>query len=828
MKKVAILFFALLALTIQGEARKQFIAPYYQQSDFLATSAGVAGDASGGFFNPAVWGMMSRTEMQFFWNDLKTKDGNPQNWAASFGGNGFGFSAQQWSYPTLLDPTKDNKLTDYNIGIGFGDKEYSFGLGYGWSNGRMETGFERDQTLSFGFLGRPIRYLSFGYAGHATIHGEDMVRSVVDLGVRPFGTSLITLFGDATMMSDQNFGDVLWAAGAEIEPMLGIKINGKFMQGGTYMTGISISFGMDVLSVSSHYDKGNSQTFNTYGVRAGFTKPNIVMPLVMQDKNYLALKFDHRIKYQRYKFFDNDGYTLMELLDLLERAKNDPTISGLSIKITERMTGSIELVWEVREKIKEFQATGKKVVVWFERGGMTQYYLASVADKIMVEPETVVMLQGYNMGRTFYKDMLDKIGIGVDEWRFFEYKSAFESFSRTSMSEADKQQRYELVEGFYNTYRADICESRGITPEQFDHIVNNVVMLSADSLLAYNLVDTTGRKDDIEGWLTQVAGKKKETIGKKQFMMLQADAEEWGVTPQIAVIYALGPCSMDDGINARRLEGVIKRARDNKHIKAVVFRADSPGGDILPSDIVAVELKKTAEKKPVIVSQGRVAGSGGYWISMYGDKIVASPWTITGSIGVIGGWIYNDGLGEKIGLTYDHTQMGEHADLGDGIILPLIGANIPNRNVTIQERANIEKSIRLWYKQFVERVAEGRGMEFDAVHEVAQGRVWTGTAGLEIGLVDELGGMEKAIDMAFEAADLKRNRPYKLIEMPGKGKFDVSMFAPKLFGVENPFGGKFVETDEMRYYRMMLNANSRPWTMLPPELHDDYRKSIDD
>ncbi len=828
MKKVAVLLLALLALSTQGEAHKQFIAPYYLQSDFLTTAPGVAGDAGGGFFNPAVWGMMDGPEVQFFWNDRKANEGDPQSWAVSLGSKGIGFSAQEWNYPTLLDPTVENKLTDYNIGLGFGDQEYSFGLGYGWSSGKMDSGYEREQTISFGLLGRPCRYVSFGYAGHASVKNDEMMRSQLDLGVRPFGTSLITLFGDAAMLSDQNFGDVEWAAGAEIEPIPGIKVSGKFMHGGAYMTGISVSFGTDAFSVTSHYDKNNKQTYNTYGVRSGLTAPNIFMPMVMKDKNYLELTFDNRIKYRRYKFFDNDGYTLMELLDLLERAKNDPMIAGLSIKITDQMTGSIELVWEVREKIKEFQAAGKKVVVWFERGGMTQYYLASVADKIMVEPETVVMLQGYNMGRTFYKSMLDKAGIGVDEFRFFEYKSAFEALSRTSMTEADKQQRYELVEGFYDTYRADICESRGITPEQFDHIVNEVVLLSADSLLAYNLVDTTGRKDAFKDFITEIAGKEKATIGKKRFMMMQADAKEWGVPPQIAIIYALGPCSMDDGINARRLEKTIKSARENKHVKAVVLRADSPGGDILPSDIVAVELKKTAEKKPVIISQGRVAASGGYWISMYGDKIVASPWTITGSIGVIGGWIYNNGLGEKIGLTYDHTQKGKHADLGHGIVLPLLGATIPDRKVTLEERTIIEMNIRTWYKQFVERVAEGRGMEFDAVHEVAQGRVWTGTAGLENGLIDELGGMEKAIQMAFDAAKFKSNRPYKLIEMPGKGKFDMSMFAPKLLGVENPFGSKFIETDAMRYYRMMLEANGRPLTMLPPELHDDYRKSIED
>ena len=280
---------------------------------------------------------------------------------------------------------------------------------------------------------------------------------------------------------------------------------------------------------------------------------------------------------------------------------------------------------------------------------------------------------------------------------------------------------------------------------------------------------------------------------------------------------------MNSGITARKLKGVIESARNDESIKAIVFRVDSPGGDILASDIVAEELKKAAEDKPVIVSQGWVAGSGGYWISMYGDKIVASPWTITGSIGVIGLWIYNDGLGDKIGMSYDNVQVGEHADLGYGFRLPLIGVMIPERQLDTEERAYIEQMIRNWYQDFVSKVAEGRNMSEEAVHEIAQGRVWTGVTGKEIGLVDELGGLEKAIEMAREAAGIKPGAEVEIVELPEKGLLSPRLFQAKIFGTqEYPLGiPADIDMDDpcFMYMRMFLQHNGQPLLMMPPEYY---------
>lgn len=815
MRKLKPIVGLLLTTATITSAEVPAVPPYYTTSGVVQTTPSVDGGAAGGMFNPAAWGLLAQPELQFFWNDLDKLQPLDRSISLGVDLGGLGFGVQRWDYTdTAANPSVARRFDDYVVGFGAGDRARRFGISYGWSRGDVTTLRPRDNTLTVGFLGRPMPRLSCGAAGTFALREKD-ARGIVDLGVRPLATPLVTIFGDATMGSKDRFKDILWSAGATVEPLPGIVIRFKAFDGGAYTAGLSLAVGRARISSAPRFNKAGQRLYTNHSVRVGAPQQDPLTPRLMKRKAYVKMAFDGPVKYQRYMFFDQKGHTLTELLSTFEDVKNDPRVGGLAIKITEDMSGSWEMLWEVREKMKEVQAAGKKVVVFLERGGMPEYYLASVADKMMVDPETVVTMFGFNMGRTFYRNMLEKLGLGFDEWRFFTYKSANESFSRTSMSDADKEQRKAIIDGFYETLRADICQSRGIASEQFDHIVNEVGVLTADSLLAYKLADTTGRWGDIDDYIKKIEGSKKLLIGVKPFVMMKPQSRMWGEPPQIAVIYALGPCSMNDGINARRLEGVIKSARENKRIKAVVFRADSPGGDILPSDIVAAELKKTAEKKPVIISQGSVAASGGYWISMNGHKIVASPWTITGSIGVIGGWIYDEGLGAKLGLTYDNTQVGKHADLGRGIALPLIGTEIPRRNLTTEERGAMEKMIRAFYDDFLKKVAAGRKMEKDAVHAIAQGRVWTGAAGKGNGLVDELGGMEKAIAIAKEQANIKPDAKVKIREMPRKGRFDPAMFQPKLLGVKL---ASLDDDPEMAYIREILKASGRPLAMLPPDL----------
>jgi len=270
---------------------------------------------------------------------------------------------------------------------------------------------------------------------------------------------------------------------------------------------------------------------------------------------------------------------------------------------------------------------------------------------------------------------------------------------------------------------------------------------------------------------------------------------------------------MDEGIAARRLGGVIESARENRDIRAVVFRADSPGGEIIPSDIVAQELKKTSKEKPVIVTQGFVAGSGGYWISMNGDRILATPLTITGSIGVIGFWIWNEGLGEKLGLSSSTVTVGDHADLGQGFRIPLLGMVVPERNLTPWERKKMEQNIWASYETFLGKVAAGRNMTRDEVHRIAEGRIWSGRDGLDVGLVDEIGGLERAIEIAKEEAGIPADQEVELVELPRMG-----LFNPNLLKMPSPFSVCEEESLEIQYLRAVLRSKGHPMALMPPEL----------
>jgi protease-4 len=287
----------------------------------------------------------------------------------------------------------------------------------------------------------------------------------------------------------------------------------------------------------------------------------------------------------------------------------------------------------------------------------------------------------------------------------------------------------------------------------------------------------------------------------------------WSEPPHIAVIYALGVCAMDKGINARTLVKDVEAAVADSRIKAIVLRVDSPGGDPVASDYIAEAMKKAKGKKPIIVSQGFVAASGGYWLSMYADTIVAAPSTITGSIGVIGGWIYNKGLKETLGMSTDFVKVGVHADLGFGMTLPLIGVRIPDRNLTTEERARAESAIRTHYKEFVEKVSLGRKKKFDDIEPIAQGRVWSGLDGKQNGLVDVIGGLETAINIAKERAGIPKDQEVTLVELPKKGLIDFSMFMPKLFGIET----KATTDPTIELLKFRLQHNGEPLPMLPME-----------
>ena len=512
----------------------------------------------------------------------------------------------------------------------------------------------------------------------------------------------------------------------------------------------------------------------------------------------------------------------------LEKAIDDGTISGVALNLS-GMNINRGMAWEIREKIIDVQAAGKKVVVFVDGLGMTELHMVSPADAIVFDPEGLVFLPGYVLSRTYIKETLDKIGIAFDEWRFLEYKSAAETFSRTSMSEADREQRYSLIESFYNTTRAEVSASLGVSPDKFDEWVNDEVILDAKEALDLGIIDDIGRWEDVRGVVTKLeGGNRKSYVSRRKLAGNYYPVRSWGGDPEIAVVYGIGLCAMDTGIRARKLEKIFLYLRNNSKVKAVVFRVDSPGGSGQASDVVAEAMRKCAEKKPVIVSQGNLAASGGYWISMEGTQIYALPGTVVGSIGVIGGWVWNDGLTEKLGNTSDFVAVGDHADLFAGTKIMLVGPTLPNRNMTAEERENVIDYMTVFYDGFVAKVAKARKMPVDDVEELAQGRVFSGVVAKENGLVDEVGSLDAAIAAARAAAGLDDDERVKYVEYPKLPPFNPRALRPfpgviaGLFGWDDApdaFDDEYAKNPEWTYLKTIIAHPGRPLVLLPPDLY---------
>lgn len=775
---------------------------YYSQNFLGFTSPGAMKYGLYGHDNPALLSTLTHSDFYLTWSDLGKRWNDFNHWGLFMAVPNFGFSAVTTRAPGIT-------VTDYKLSTGFGSKAFGIGFGYGWSAGDWQKTVRSDLFTAGTFL-RPNPYTSIGITGFLPTRGE--AEAAFDLAIRPFGNEIVSLFGDYVYRKDRKPGDIKWSGGAAFEVLPGVRVTGRYFNTKFFNVGVQLGFGSFGVAAQSSFDKNNKHLSNIYGLRIGGYDRNIFSSFSKRN-TYAELNLLGPVKYQRFRFFDNSN-TLSGLLEQIDAAANDPTVSGIALNTSGMMIDRVKM-WEIREKLREFKNTGKKVFVYLDRAGIDQYHFASIADQIVMDPLGILTLEGYVAGRTFFKGTLEKLGIGYEEWRYFKYKSAYENFSEEKMSEGDREQRLKLIEDNYNLVRRDITEARSISANSFDEMVNDVPIFLSDEALNKGLVDKIGRWEDLKELVKEVEGKPKnfKSITSLEKFNLPED-NYWGEKPSIAVIYALGVCAMDEGITARKLVSDVKSAADNPNVKAIVFRIDSPGGDALASDIVAGELQKAKDKKPVIISQGLVAASGGYWLSMYGDTIVAAPNTITGSIGVIGGWFYNKELKEKLGMSTDHVKVGRHADLGFGFTIPLLGLSVPDRNFTEDEMNTAENLIRTSYKEFINKVSSGRNMTIESVEEIAQGRVWSGTDAKRIGIVDVIGGLNTAIDIAVERAGLTAKH-YRLIEMPEAPWFDISRFMPKLFSVELKEKDEFVD-----HIKFRLQNNGIPMPMLPLEEMD--------
>ena len=770
--------------------RVQPFAPYAERSEFMPAVPG-AGPGLYGFVNPAVLTQVRGIESTFAWSDRGGGGGNEWGMFTAFPRIGFGFLRQSGN------DRRGAETDEYRLAFSGGDGAAGLGVGFGW--GRGPRSLRPENHLSAGALLRPARHLSLGLTWISDLRARAR-EAAVEVAVRPLGSPRLTFSADAAMANDRAGGERFWSAGGAVELWHGLALSARYRDDRIAAIGLRFGFGEGAVQTGHLIGLGDGEpSRGLYSVNfAGFQGDGLGL-VKRRQPGYLHLKLAGPVRYRRYTLFDGSR-TLISLLSQIERARTDPGIGGVALNLSGIRIG-YENSWELREQLQALRDDGKRVVVYIDYAGLRLFHLASVADRILLDPSGMLVLEGFVAGGTYLKGALDRIGVGVEELRYREYKSAMETLIRDSMSEADREQWQAFVDDLYSGARADIAAARGLEEEEVDRLVDEVTLFLPEDARGQGLVDTLARWDAVDAVLESLEGRPVAKTG----LAPRLD-RSWGEPPRLAVLYALGVCAMDTGIRARRLVDDIERVREDGRVKAVVLRVDSPGGEVLASDLVAGAMRRLKEEKPVIVSQGAVAASGGYWISMYADSIVAAPVTLTGSIGVILGWYYNSGLKERLGLATDRVQAGARADLPFGLQLPLLGT-LPDRNLREDERAIVDAAMGATYDRFVREVAASRGLSTEAVEAVAKGRIWSGSRALEAGLVDELGGLTTALRLARERAGLKPDRPVVIDEYPRPGLVDWDRLAPNLIGQELPVAA-YRRLGEQLLFR--LEHNGRP------------------
>lgn len=677
---------------------------------------------------------------------------------------------------------RDLPISGNRYHLGLGGKlaaNLFFGGNYSWIRART-TPYHKYFTWNFGALYRPNKFLSI--ATVAQNWNQKKIANVrlprqytASVAFRPLGDQL-TIASDMLLKQGQSLKEAIFRGYAEIEPVDGIIFQGSVARGNNWGIGIRLNF--------SHLFLGSFQRFqNNQGYKGATSYVGVSAErqrtLVRRKKSYLEMEISGLLPEERLSrlLFRPPSENFYDKVARITAAKGDPTIKALILRVGSFQVGFARLQ-ELRSAIFDFKKSGKPVVCYLDLPGGREYYLATAADQIIIPPVSELMLVGLKAEVTFYKSMLNKLGIEADLEKIGEYKTAADLLTRTSMSNPHREVVNALLDDYYYQFTTAIAEGRNLTLEQTKKAIDHGPYTSINAHKA-GLVDTFLYWDELKTYLEAKLKHPLHRLPETRYKLKKDYTAGWGINPQIAVITATG--AIVDGesgrdflfgktMGDRTISRAIKAARENNRIKAIVFRIDSPGGSGTASDVIWRELILTKKKKPVIISMSDVAASGGYYIACPGDKIFASPGTITGSIGVISGKLNLGGLYQKVGWDKEVVTRGAQADI--------LGST---RGFNDEERAYIKEINTEFYKNFIQIVAQGRNTTADYIDSIGKGRVWTGNQARSRKLVDEFGGILEAIKEAKKLAGIASAQVVDLIFLP-KPRW-ISLWRDNLLGM---------------------------------------------
>jgi protease-4 len=495
-----------------------------------------------------------------------------------------------------------------------------------------------------------------------------------------------------------------------------------------------------------------------------------------------------------------DTETLQRILSNLEKAAVDDRIEGVVLRVSSGASVGAAAMDEIRAAVARVRGSGKKVHAWADSFGQREYYLLAGCDEIYAPVTGYITFVGFSSGSMHVKGTLDKLGIEPDIHKIKDYKSAAELVTRTDSSEPARENDLWILEDLWARFTEVLAADRGLNEEQVVAIMEHA-LFTAEEALEAGLLDGIKYWDELETMLKKEDDDELPTVSQSQYVQIEPGKLGLKGDKTIAVIHAQGTIAgRENGVNPllgltmghESIVAEFRRARLDEDVVAIVFRVDSPGGDALGSDLMGHAVEITTQVKPVVVSMVDVAASGGYHIAYRGGKIIADPMTITGSIGSISGKFNTKGMYDKLGISFDSVTMGPNALFESSL-----------QNYTPEQRARFEENHWQGFNDWLEDVAEHRGMSFDEAEKLAHGRVWTGGQAVAHGLIDELGDLTRAVEIAKELA-----------EIPADEKVTLAHYPEKKGLLESLLGGDMSTAARWALYRTVREDARETWSLL--------------
>ena len=710
-------------------------------------SVAVSDDAIATAFNPAGLAINRGTNAYYF-HTFSGRTGGDNAFFISLSGMGFG---AEFTNP---GPVKFSKYT-FSDGTRLFKGMY-MGSSYSWFESDRES-YDSLSSWDIGLLYRPSNSLSIGLVARnlnrPDFNGVDTDRTYdLALALRPY-TNRLTFSVDTVFREDRSAKDAKFTYAVECEPVDGIKLRGSYDRDGHY--GVRVGLGFPLLEVGAYnrfdddWDRDGGVAYVRFSSQQRRTKLRTGRYVLEMEAAELA------------------GESIQD--SPLQRAKKDKTVKGMVLKLG--ASGySMARAQEMRDAILDFRTSGKEVICYMELAGNSGYYLATACDKILLNPAGYLSLNGFRSEVTFYKGIMDKIGIEADLYSMGKYKSASEMFTREDMSDAHRESLNSLLDDLSDQMVGGIAEGRGISSDEVWRGIDGGPYTAREAVNA-GLVDDLIYEDQLEEVEEQAFGKGVTKLDFELYGGHRYHRYDWSEAPKLAVIYAAGMITPGKSMfteiqgsplfpfprimGSETITDAIKKAREDSSIKAIVLRINSGGGSVFASDLIWREVMLAKNEKPLVVSMGGAAASGGYYVATPADVIVAEPGTVTGSIGVIAGKVSLRGFYDKLGINKEILKRGKNSDIYSTYA-----------GFTDEQREIVNRQIREIYDDFINKVAQGRNMTVEAVEEVAQGRVWTGRQARDNGLVDESGGLQLAVSIAKSKAGLKPNESVDIVTLP--------------------------------------------------------------